>query len=160
MLKAIIIADDNNVAQVLQGVLNECFKQEISFEALVISKGFITEIKRKRPDFILCINMAGFESVTFTDNIAYNLLGCKQIHLLFGKNIKNEKLLNNDLSIAMFFVTTDVEYMKSLREKYTTLPWITALNGWNGSYDIESITRNKEIMQECIKKILQECKLM
>ena len=43
----------------------------------------ISEIKALQPEILITADLPGFEQCTLTDNISYNLLDCKQLHLLF-----------------------------------------------------------------------------
>ena len=66
-------------------------------------RDIISEIKARRPDVLITVDLVGFEQRTLTDNISYNLLDCKQLHLLLHENPRNESYLAGQLSIAMFF---------------------------------------------------------
>ena len=43
------------------------------------------KVKKEAPDLLITTNLWGFEQCTLTDNLALNLLNCKQIHLLLHK---------------------------------------------------------------------------
>lgn len=116
-------------------------------------KDIIAEIKAFHPDLLITTDLAGFEQCTLTDNISYNLLDCKQLHLLLRENLPNEPYLAKQLSIAMFFYCAGDEYREYLVRKYPNLPSLKSLpTGQAGSRDAEDF-------YEAFQEVLRECKL-
>ncbi len=60
-------------------------------------------IKEVSPDLLVSYNLAGFEQCTLTDGLGYNLIDCRQFHFRDEGNHNNEKMLEKDKSINMFF---------------------------------------------------------
>lgn len=122
-------------------------------------EGLIKVIKQKAPDILLTVDLLGFEQCTLTDNIAYNLLDCKQIHLLLHEGLENEKFLNKQLSIAMFFYVQNTAYYEHLMTNYAGLPYLGKISNWQTG-DSESEWRvNAEILIGIIKEVMEACHL-
>ena len=102
-MNAVIVAEDARVAEELAEKLNERFENRVGFSVIPLQGDLIGKIKKMNPELLLTVDLAGFDRVTLTDNIAYNLLDCKQVHVICGKTLQNEKALEKALSIAMFF---------------------------------------------------------
>lgn len=78
----------------------------IVFEETEIKKKreeMIDSLRAKEIDLLVSYNLAGFEQSTLTDGLAYNLVDCRQLHILEKKNLPNSKLLEKEKSINMFF---------------------------------------------------------
>lgn len=117
-------------------------------------RDLIGEIKAYQPDILITADLAGFDQCTLTDNISYNLLDCKQLHLLLHEKLPNESCLTGQLSIAMFFYCAGDAYYKDLKAKYPHLPWLKSLSEWQvGGYHTESLYK-------AFQEVLQECKLL
>lgn len=78
-------------------------------------------------DLLITFNLAGFEHSTLTNGISYNLLKGKQIHFLMNRELINEKYLEKQLSISMFFFCLDDLYCRYLQEKYPDIPFLQSL---------------------------------
>jgi len=115
------------------------------------------DIKKSEADLFVCFDLAGFEQSTLTDGIAYNLLDCKQIHILLEKELTNEKYLAKQLSISMFFYCADAEYCRYLREKYPDIPYLKAIEGWKEEEN--RAEENAEILYGVIREIMRNCRM-
>lgn len=122
-------------------------------------RDIIGEIKAFHPDVLITTDLAGFEQCTLTDNISYNLLDCKQLHLLLHKNLPNEPYLARQLSIAMFFYCVGDMYYDYLVQKYPNLPYLKSLSGWHPETNETGGNLNAEILYKAFKELVQECKL-
>ncbi len=89
-------------------------------------RDLIGDIKKASPDYLVTLDLLGFERMTLTDQIAYNLLGCRQIHILLSDAPQNEKYLARPLSIAMFFFCKPEAYDTWIR-KHPDLPSLQKL---------------------------------
>lgn len=114
-------------------------------------------IRKKEADLLLTFELMGFERSTLTDNISYNLLPCKQIHIITKDNLPNEKYLEKQLSISMFFYCTDSKYYHYLLEKYPDIPYLKEVKGWKSSDDEKSAETNANILSEIIEEVMQIC---
>lgn len=124
MLKAIVVADKEADAEQVAVKLNEYFKERVLFEGMSVTKDIMGDIRKENPDLLVTLDLAGFDRTTFTDGVAYNLLDCKQVHLILQKNLDNEKYLAKPLSIAMFFGIIGEAYGEELLNKYPEIPWL------------------------------------
>lgn len=122
-------------------------------------RDIISEIKAFRPDVLVTTDLAGFEQCTLTDNISYNLLDCKQLHLLLHENLPNESYLARQLSIAMFFYCAGDAYYDYLVQKYPDLPYLKSLSEWRSETNMTVGNSNAEILYKAFREVLQECKL-
>ena len=59
-------------------------------------------IKDLKPDLLVSYNLAGFELSTLADSLLYNLINCRQFHIIRKKNLPNEKYLKILRSINLF----------------------------------------------------------
>ena len=121
------------------------------------SQDIIGEIKSRHPDLLITTDLAGFEQCTLTDNISYNLLDCKQFHLLLHEDLPNEPYLKKQLSIAMFFFCTEDVRCEELIRKYPNLPCLKEMSGWQKGTERGAGERNAEILFDAFQEILQEC---
>lgn len=65
----------------------------------------VEQCRNNEPDIVVTYNLAGFEQETLTDGIAYNLVDCRQFHIINAGNPEIEKKIENKVkSINMFFV--------------------------------------------------------
>lgn len=119
----------------------------------------ISEIRSQRPDLLITTDLAGFEQCTLADNISYNLLDCKQIHLLLHEKLPNEPYLKGQLSIAMFFYCAGDTYCDYLTQKYHDLPWLKELSDWQEGTDRQAQESNAETLGAVFREVLQECGL-
>ena len=110
-------------------------------------KDIISEVKALHPDLLITVDLAGFEQCTLTDNISYNLLDCKQLHLLFHENLPNEQYLNKQLSIAMFFYCMGNTYYEYLRKQYPNLPYLKILSDQHSETAL--FAAFQETLREC-----------
>ena len=144
--------DGANIKGSLRGVLKQ-------IEELEVEKGILTSeaVRGENADLFVDFNLSGFNQTTLTDNISYNLLPCKQIHIITRDNLPNEKYLEKQLSISMFFYCTDSKYYQYLQEKYPDIPYLKEVKGWKNSDDEESAETNAKIMSEIIGEVMQIC---
>lgn len=120
------------------------------------------DIQRAEADLFIDFNLAGFEQSTLTDGIAYNLLNCKQIHILLKDRLPEEKYLAKQLSISMFFYCMDPEYAGYLKGKYPDIPWLKATRGWKKGQESNSTgsdDHNAEILCGIVREVIQTCRL-
>lgn len=157
-MKAVIVAEDKYVVQKLAERLNDLFENKVSFSGISLQGDLIGNVKEAAPELLLTLDLAGFDRVTLTDNIAYNLLDCKQLHVLCSEELKNEKSLEKALSIAMFFACSGAEQYDELRERYPNIPWIVRMEEWNKQ---EEIYADKNVVEiaKTLKTVMRECNL-
>ncbi len=123
-------------------------------------RDIISEIRAFHPDMLITTDLAGFEQCTLTDNISYNLLDCKQLHLLLHENLPNEPYLARQLSIAMFFYCAGDMYGDYLAQKYPNLPFLKSLPEWEAETDAAVRSHNAEALYRVFQEVLRECKLL
>lgn len=121
------------------------------------SGDLIGELKSSHPDLLITADLPGFEQCTLTDNIAYNLLDCIQLHLLLHEKLPNEKYLKKQLSIAMFFYCAGKAYHARLLEQYPDLPYLEELSGWQSERDAKAADSNAEILYSVLWEVLRQC---
>ena len=144
----------------------EMLEQEGSFETASIiysskkQRDIIGEIKSLHPELLITVDLPGFEQCTLADNVSYNLLDCKQLHLLFHKNLPNEQCLNKQLSIAMFFYCAGKPYYEYLHKLYPDIPYLKELPGWQFEMNERTSGRNAEIIYTVFQEVLHECRML
>lgn len=134
-------------------------EQQIVVEVWDDIKSPITcaDIRKSGADLFIDFDLAGFVQSTLTDGIAYNLLDCKQIHILFGDRIPEERYLVKQLSISMFFYTTDAEYCRYLRDRYPDMPYLKVIEGWKKDEEENSAGDYAEKLCSIILEVMQLC---
>ena len=157
-MKAVIVAERIDVAKQLAGRLNDWFGGKVDFCEISLQGDLIGNIKNTASELLLTVDLAGFDRVTLTDNIAYNLLDCKQVHVLCGKDLPNEKALEKSLSIAMFFLCFEKENCEVLKRRYTHIPWIECMEGWSPVEDL-CADKNVEEIAKVLETVIKECRL-
>ena len=115
------------------------------------------DIKKSEADLFINFNLAGFEQSTLTDGLAYNLLDCKQIHILLEDHLINEKYLMKQLSISMFLYCVDREYCRYLQKKYPDIPYLKAVEGWKSDEEENSTANHVEALERVIREVIQLC---
>ncbi|MCR4895650.1 MAG: hypothetical protein K5891_02625 [Lachnospiraceae bacterium] len=109
-------------------IVNESFPNaEIAFFLRKDQTDNLNEIKEFAPELMVTWNLEGFEMCTIMDAIAYNLLHCRQLHLLPGTGWdteENRKILRKQLSLTMFFYCGDEEQKRRLTEINPDVPFL------------------------------------
>lgn len=94
---------------------------------------FQRDFDSSKYSLIITFDMAGFHLKTLTNNIWYNLLPLKQLHILTVSKNDLFDYLNKPLSISMFFYTTSEEIKNTLIKKHENIPWIKTFDDWSNS---------------------------
>ena len=82
-------------------------------------------------DLLVTFNLSGFEQQTLAGGISYNLLNCKQIHILLDQNLPCEEKLALPLSISMFFFCQGQDYYEYLQSTYPEMPFLRKMDEWD-----------------------------
>lgn len=82
-------------------------------------------------DLLVIFNLSGFEQQTLTGGISYNLLNCKQIHILLDQKLPCEEKLALPLSISMFFFCQGQDYYEYLQSTYPEMPFLQKMDEWD-----------------------------
>ncbi|MDE5679818.1 MAG: hypothetical protein K2I01_05235 [Lachnospiraceae bacterium] len=117
----------------------------------------LENIRKAEADLFVDFNLLGFEQGTLAGSIAYNLLDCKQIHILLDNALPNEKQLEKQLSIAMFFYCVDAQYGKYLSEQYPELPYLKEAEGWKRTDMADDAEHNASLLCGITKEVLRIC---
>lgn len=102
-------ADREELGSALRGQLEELAENrkamvEFADTSDDLKRVYLTEnLKKMEIDLLVTYNLAGFELSTLTDGLAYNLVDCRQLHLISREDLISEKYLEKDKSINMFF---------------------------------------------------------
>ena len=162
-MKVVIVAKKGTIfernSNMFQERLEQCTGDEVAWlsQAGEQTGNFMAELQAFAPDVLVTTDLTGFDQCTLTDNISYNLLNCKQIHLLLHENLSNEKYLEKQLSIAMFFFCVGDAYYDALKNKYPNLPYLKKLQGWQIRKDEQAMEKNVEILSAILQEVLVEC---
>ena len=62
----------------------------------------IASIRSYNPDLLVSYNLAGFELSTLADSLSYNLIDCRQFHIINKRNLPNEMYMNIFRSLNLF----------------------------------------------------------
>lgn len=91
------------------------------------ARNIMKEIREFAPDLMITEDLEGFEMCTLTDAVSYNLIHCRQLHLLLSEELSNERYLAKQLSLLMTFVCHDPARVAALTDKYPDIPEITTV---------------------------------
>jgi hypothetical protein len=61
------------------------------------------EIRAEAPNLIVTEDLEGFEMTTLAEGVFYNLLRCRQLHLLWNLKEGFEEILRSHMSLNMYF---------------------------------------------------------
>lgn len=114
-------------------------------------------IKKNGINLLINFNLQGFEHSTLAGGIAYNLLDCKQIHILLDEHPDNEKYFSKRLSISMFFYCLGDEYYNYLIEKYPDIPYLKKIDYWNETQDEGAAKENAQTLHKIISEVAELC---
>lgn len=128
-----------------------------SVEDYTLNLDNLQKIQSASPDFVITINLAGFEFTTLTGGISYNLWNTKFVHFILEKHLKNEVFLNKPFSISMFFYCKGQVYTEYLREKYPMLPYLEEIAGWEEGFDKNVLKDNAGKMAAVIERTAKKC---
>lgn len=90
-------------------------------------RNIMKEIREYAPDLMITEDLEGFEMCTLTDAVSYNLIHCRQLHLLLSEDLTNERYLAKQLSLLMTFVCPNPDRAAALKDKYPDIPEITTV---------------------------------
>ena len=99
---------NEELGSVLRGRLDELTASKEAEVSIVdvsdaINRAYLSDtLKAMEIDLLVTYNLAGFELCTLTDGLAYNLVDCRQLHIIEKSGIPGEKYLNKEKSINMF----------------------------------------------------------
>ncbi len=91
------------------------------------TRNIMKEIREFEPELMITEDLEGFEMCTLTDAVSYNLIHCRQLHLLSSDPLSNERYLSKQLSLLMTFVCPNPDRAALLMDKYPDIPEITTL---------------------------------
>ncbi len=92
-------------------------------------ENILAEIKALKPDLLVTEDLEGFEMTTLTDSVAYNLIHCRQIHLICRKGLPEMEFLEKQLSLVMHFYVRDPELEEEVRRRNGDVPYLNLLQG-------------------------------
>ena len=124
-----------------------------------ISKDDFTAIKAGAPDLLVTFNLEGFQNSTLTDCVSYNLLDCKQVHVILNDNLPNERFLQKQLSISMFFYCTVKRYYEQLKNAYHDIPYLKLLEGWQRGTEESAWKHNAALLAAAVEDVARVCGL-
>lgn len=134
-------------------------KAKVSCLRYTIADDVFREIKSQDPDLLITVDLPGFEQCTLTDNVAYNLLSCKQFHLLLHEGLPNEPYLAKPLNISMFFYCVSDACRERLTRQYPDLPYLGILEGWQSGEGQSAQDGNARALYTAYGEFLRESML-
>ena len=137
-MKIVVILSDNGILEKNKDELQHRFKDAdiVWMKRRMISghkENIVANIKNENPDLCVVENLEGFDMRTLTDAVAYNLIHCRQIHLLYNSAEWEKKCeaLEGQLSLNMFFLCKEEDTAKRLGETYKQIPFIKSMTDSN-----------------------------
>lgn len=158
IMKLLFVQPSSKQIQKIVSLVKEKL-ENITVEVWEATKRPVTcaEIRNAKADLLVNFNLSGFEQRTLTDGISYNLLDCKQIHILLKAGLPNEKYLAKQLSISMFFYCASFDYCSYLRDRYADIPYLRVIEGWKEEED--RAEENAEILYGVIREVVKNCRM-
>lgn len=118
------------------------------------------DIKKSGADLFVNFDLDGFGQSTLTDGIAYNLLDCKQIHILLKNSSPEERYLAKQLSISMFFYCADSGYCRYLQDKYPDIPYLKAIGEWKREGEENCLSDNADTLCAIMHEVSKICHIL
>lgn len=162
-MKIVIIAEEKSVFGKYKEIFQKKIEQSLDCKVVYLfpagksSGTLISDINAIAPDILISVDLLGFEQGTLTGNISYNLLHCKQIHLILQNETENEKYLSKVLSIAMFFFCAGDARFKYIRQTYPHLPYLKKLEYWESAVTPQCAEADAQILCSVVEEVCREC---
>jgi len=157
----LILPPDKMYRELAKKLADSLSEKSCAVETSTIDAGdkaaVLTINKHKECDLLIVLDMAGFEAETLTGGRSYNLLNCKQVHLLLWDWREREHYMTKPLSMAMFFYVAGRENYDRLKSEYEQLPYLKLLEGWKSSQDTES--DNVPAIIAAVEEVCTVCRL-
>ncbi len=99
------------------------------FQRTEKKENILADVKALKPDLLITEDLEGFEMTTLTDSVAYNLVHCRQIHLISRKGLPEMEFLEKQLSLVMHFYVWDPELEEEVRRRNADVPYLDLLQG-------------------------------
>ncbi len=159
-MKIAIVADKKNTFG--DKLFREKLQSHIDAEVFYLCNdaGLSGKLRELAPDMLLTVDLQGFEHRTLTGNLSYNLLDCKQVHLLLHDNLQNEHFLSGQLSISMFFYCLGQQYFQHLGAAYPDIPVLRQVPAWNWEQGVAAAQINAEVLTGILREVMEECRLL
>lgn len=151
-LKIAIVAEKQSIWEQYGKILQKKLKEFEGWEVMCLFEA--RDPKKISADILITMDLCGFDQVTLTNNVSYNLLNCKQLHLLLHRNLSNETCLAKQLSISMFFYCLGDGYYDYLRENYPNLPYLHKISHWDLDNTVTAIEKNAVVLYAMLKEII------
>ncbi len=97
------------------------------FERSDARENILAALKELAPDLLITEDLEGFEMTTLTDSVAYNLVHCRQIHLITREGLPEMKYLEKQLSLVMHFYVTDAGLKEAVEKRNPDVPYLEVL---------------------------------
>ena len=117
----------------------------------------LADVKKAEPDLFINFNLSGFEQGTLMGGVAYNLLNCKQIHILLEDSLPNEHFLEKQLSIAMFFYCVSPACFRYLSANYPEIPYLNIIKGWDDKNTEDAADKNAGLLCNIVAETAKMC---
>lgn len=112
---------------------------------------FIAKLKELHPYAVFTIDRMGFDCKTVGDDISYNTIPCRMIHILTKAPWEYENL-NQRYNFTMFFYCLKDEYEKEIRKNFDRIINVKSLG--------DVIQTDNESLDVAIDFILQDSELV
>lgn len=150
--------DETIKAEVVKRAVSQgCKNMDIMILDDVQHRDMCSYIRKEEADLLLTFDLTGFDRSTLAGGIAYNLLPCKQIHIITKEHLPNEKYLSKQLSISMFFYCVGLEVYNHLSEKYPDMPYLKVVEGWIKEDEDMIAQKNADALCEIILEVMHIC---
>ncbi len=136
-MKIVLVGHKGGALDKAQNRIKEVFPgEELTFLFRSGEEHIFREVQAAQPDLLITEDLEGFEMSTLTDAVTYNLLHCRQLHLLlrdpaslpaYADGRRPADLLSRQLSLVMFFYVRGAAVLKRLKEQAPDLSYADLL---------------------------------
>lgn len=117
---------------------------------------YMNMLVRLDADFLVTFGMAGFEWRALMEQVRYNTLFAKQIHILMGNLTHYDYYLRKEYGIQCFFFTDNEGLFEDWKRKYPLLPYFEKIPPLRiaGHLTKEEKLANRENLERVMDKVI------
>lgn len=162
MKRVVILCDESNRAILKEtiSIMKELWSgmgyeaAEMFVSETVSPDYYMNELVRLKEDFLVTFAMAGFSWRGLMEQVRFNTLDAKQIHILIGELPQYDFFLQKEFGIHSFFFADNQKIVKNWKHKYQLVPFLKEMPAL---YLAERLTEEeKRLNRGNLEGVLQE----
>lgn len=144
MNKVLIVlkSSDNQIHKELAYCLEKSFKKIgwttdiINMEPQIFLFTYFQSMQKYQPDFLVSLDMAGFEMLTEAEEASYNRIPCRMAHLILSGYDNYRNVLEHMINFSMYFYTNTKLMEQQLRKDFPHIEHVNYLEQLNCVYEL------------------------